>query len=70
MLESLATVARQRCYCVQFFNSSPALANSRVIVGVDVTLATTLYKMVDVKGGVHPAIGDDICGVVFYMWNP
>ena len=54
MLESLATVARQRCYCVQFFNSSPALANSRVIVGVDVTLATTLYKMVDVNG-IHRA---------------
>ena len=37
-----------------FFNSSPALANSRVIVGVDVTLATTLYKMVDVNG-IHRA---------------
>ena len=23
-----------------------------------------------IKVGVHPVINDDICGVVFYMWNP
>ena len=29
-----------------------------------------LLHLLMVKVGVHPVINDDICGVVYYMWNP